>query len=302
MSGVDSWPVAPLARPLPMLADLIDALLAILRVVVAVGFVLLPGYVIVRAAFASGSLESSRFVTTTIACGTCAVGIGGLVLNALPGGLSPQAWFVAWLSTLLFCFGVAVARGHIRPQGWIFRRPAEATGARRWQAVLRRPFPAGAEGARRSGLTTAISLLPGLALLLAVGLGLGTLSLARAGAAEEDRRQAFTELWTQMNPAGSGSVRIGITSHEPSATDYRLVVESGGRIVDTYDGIRLDPVGTWETSIVLPVVSSAAAGPDSTGAGGASRGPGLVSTMTATLFQDGSTAPYRMVTIHGSAP
>jgi uncharacterized membrane protein len=295
------------------------ALLAdVLRVVVGMLILILPGYAIARALLPPGSLDASRRAAVALTSGVGLMVVGGLLLNRMPPGLSGPAWLALIVIVVLVSIRFAVARGHIAPGSWASpRRWLEvARSGHRWLAGQRgsadatRPLSAvGATFAPGSPARTwlgsrapGIPGVPALTVTLAILLAIAALSLAREGAVQQDRAQEFTEFWAVLGQAGPGEVRLGIASHEPSRTEYSVRVESGGRSFATFDRISLDPGESWETTVTLPVVP----GPLSTGAGplpsGATPAPVLALPMRAILFRAGSATPYREVTLHGPAP
>ena len=79
-------------------------------------------------------------------------------------------------------------------------------------------------------------------------------------------------------------------------------MESGGRPFATFTDITLDPGGSWVTTVTLPVVPGSSASDGGAVPSGATPAPVLASTMRAELYRDGDPAPYREVTLQGSAP
>lgn len=289
-----------------------------LRVVVGTLVLILPGYAIARVLLPPGSLDASRRAAVALASGVGLMVVGGLLLNRLPPGLSGPAWLALSVMAVLVSIRFAVARGHIASGSWASpRRWLEVAHSghtsladQRGSADATRPLSvAGAAFVPGSPARTSLDsrapgppLVPVLTLTLAILLAIAALPLAREGAVQQDRAQAFTEFWAVLGQAGPGEVRLGITSHEPSRTVYSVRVESGGRSFAAFDRISLDPGGSWETTVTLPVMP----GPLSTGAGplpsGATPAPVLALPMRAILFRAASAMPYREVTLHGPAP
>jgi uncharacterized membrane protein len=260
----------------------------VIRLLLGMLVLLLPGFTIALAVLPPGTHDASRRTTIALASAVGLLVFGGLLLNRLPSGLSAPAWIALSVTAALVSFGVALARGHVATESWaVLERWIEA--ARHLDLRV-----AGGRARRSLGVPSA----PALSLATAVVLAFTALAVARAGAAGQDQAQVFTEFWA-LPQAVPGEVRLGITSHEPSPTEYTVRIESGGHAFATFDHISLDPGGSWETTVDLPASPSSGA---SSSAASAPPGPSLASPMRALLYRAGDATPYREATIHGQAP
>jgi uncharacterized membrane protein len=191
--------------------------------------VFLPGYAIVSASFASYRLDPQRLLMLVLACGLSVFCLGGIVLDAFPGGIRTLSW-----ALLLVLVVVAAARAAA------LRRPRAKPEARQ-------------AGARRLPRLRPVDVVCGLAALAAV---VGALALAYtplpAGSAS-----GYTALWILPGEEGdSEAVRVGVVSAEHDPQAYRLHVSAGkgGRIA-TYR-LELEPGEERVFRVPVPLQSA----------------------------------------------
>ena len=187
----------------------------LVRLIAAVPLaVFLPGYAIVSASFASYRLDPQRLLVLVLACGLSVLCLGGIVLDAFPGGIRTLSW-----ALLLVLVVVATARG----------------------AALRRPR---ATSASRSGARWSlprlrtVDVVCGIAALAAV---VGALALAYTPL-PAGNASGYTALWMLPDDEGpADAVRIGVISAEHDSQAYRLRVGAGkGGKIATYR-LELEP-------------------------------------------------------------
>jgi len=166
-----------------------------LRVAFGVPFVLvLPGYALTAALFATARLRQTDVLLLTIALSLSLVGLGTLGLNWLPGRLTATTW------TALLMAGTALAAV------WAFVRIPAGTG--------RRAFPPGLLTTRQVGLLA-------IALLITVGaIVFARRPLPARGV------HGYTALWIVAQPPGSRTIRVGVQSSEVERTSYLLAVRT----------------------------------------------------------------------------
>ena len=244
-------------RHLDLLGAAALTLLGFTSVVVATGSIVravlglplalaLPGFAVTAALFPRPTLAPAERTTLTLGASVALVALVGLILNWTPAGLRPVTWAVALSALTLVALALA-----------FLRRGPHA-------GEVRRVFTARVAG--RHWL-----LFGGAAAILA-----GAILVDRAGALQPPG-PGFTELW--MLPAGqAGEVRLGMTNMEHARVGYRLVLETGNRVLDVWSPIQLDPGASWEGIALLPSAPGA--------------------RLDAVLFRaDAPTVPYRHVVL-----
>lgn len=186
---------------------------------------ILPGYALTAALFAPGILDAPEHITIAIGLSISAAAIGGFVLNLTPWGLRASSWamFLGSISLGSSVVGLSRRRG----------------------APMSRPLATTTRPKRRRGKAFLV--------VAAVLVTAGSIMVAYRGAATQ-RYPEFTQLWIQPPvDAGHGSVRIGVRSMEAAPRQYKLRLEVDDAVVREWSSITLNPGGTWETTVVLPV-------------------------------------------------
>jgi hypothetical protein len=304
-AGVSIAGTIVLAAVLPVVIQLVAAILLLL----------LPGYAVSLALLPNRELRLSELVTVILAAGVASLAVGGLLVTNLPSRVSAEAW--VGLTAVLVAAGVLVADFRHRP---LHRFSGRLSGASALVTLVALGIAGGALAIARTGAVTQDSQqtfservgltavlvaagvlvavfrrrppLPRLAVgrasgasvlvtLVALGIAGGALAVARAGAETQDSQQTFSELWAV--PQADGMLHIGLTSHEQDASTYLVDVELDGKVIAQWPGIALSPGAAWETVMRTSIV------PD----GG---------TLQILAFIDGAKTPYRSVVLHGSPP
>ncbi|HMI81649.1 MAG TPA: DUF1616 domain-containing protein [Solirubrobacterales bacterium] len=187
----------------------------LVRLIAAVPLaVFLPGYAIVSASFASYRLDPQRLLVLVLACGLSVLCLGGIVLDAFPGGIRTLSWA---LLLVLVVIGAARAAALRRPKA----ARASKAGPRRSLPKLR-----------------PVDLVFGIAALAAA---VGALALAYTPLPAGDAA-GYTALWMLPGEEGDGeAVRVGVVSAEHDPQAYRLHVKAGkGGKIATYK-LELEP-------------------------------------------------------------
>jgi hypothetical protein len=283
---------------------LLPSFASAVRLVAGLALLFGAGLAISWAAIPPDALDMSRRVTISLVSSIGLLVVGGLLLNQLPAGFSTPAWLALIVGVVLVALGVALVRGHDRRLRR-FRRRDQAHVIPAVDASAFEPAVGWDDQEPRGTRPGRPAWLPILSMSLALILAFVALSVARFGAFEQDRAQAFTEFWALPDEVVGGEVHLGIVSHEPITTDFTVRIESGGQPFTTMDGIRLAPGASWDGVIELPPAPSPSASPSSTGGPtprASTQPSGPASTMRATLYRAGSEAPYREVTIRGQSP
>lgn len=113
-------------------------------------------------------------------------------------------------------------------------------------------------------------------LILATGLAVSAFVLANVGL-QAQPRYGFTQFWMLPSDASAPMVlTVGIYSAEHTPHYYTVRLLSNGVILQDWVGISLHPDETWETSYTIP-------------------NTGITYPITAELYRDAETKPYRRV-------
>lgn len=176
--------------------------------------VFLPGYAIVSASFASYRLDPQRLLMLVLACGLSVLCLGGIVLDAFPGGIRTLSW-----ALLLVLVVIATARA----------------------AALRRPKATRAGKARARWSPPTLRPVDAVCGIAALGLVVGALVLAYTPL-PAGNASGYTALWILPAEDGAGeAVRVGVLSAEHDPQAYRLRVKAGkGGKIATYQ-LELEP-------------------------------------------------------------
>jgi hypothetical protein len=194
-----------------------------LRVIFAVPLTLiLPGYAIVAAVFASRPLDWPERLPLTLGVSLACLALSSIVLNYTPGGIHGLPWaLILVLVVFLACRSAARRRGRVRRR----RKPAPL------RLPKLRPSPAAAL------------------------LGVGALAMTAAalilaqGTFENDRASGYTQLWIAPPKPTDVSAEVGVTSEQQQTRGYRLVVEVEGQASPVIENFELEPDETHRTTI-----------------------------------------------------
>jgi hypothetical protein len=178
-----------------------------------------------------------------------------LLAALLPGsrpGVIERALFSVGLSLAVTILGtVALDRTHwgLQPAAWaaLLGGVTLAAGAAAW--ARRRRLPQAAAPWRVlapiHGSQALLFSLAALAAIAAVTLA-GRPAPARGA-------EGYSLLW--LLPAADGNpnaARLGLSSHELAATEYRLALELDGRPIQEWGELSLAPGDRWEATAALP--------------------------------------------------
>lgn len=182
---------------------------------------ILPGFALTLALFPRPSLGALDRAALTLGLSLAVGALSGFLLNGIPGGITARSW--ALLLTGVIAIAGAVA---------IMRRGKNAAVPVSW-------------GAR------AIPLRQGLLFGVAAVIAITAITISYTG--ERHRpTPGFSQLWLLPAAGESPTVHIGIASHEPATTQYRLQLGIDGQVVQEWPSLTLRPNGQWETMAVLP--------------------------------------------------
>lgn len=185
-----------------------------LRTVLLVPLVLfLPGYALAANIFAVGTIGGAERSVYAVVFSIAVTAVGGFLIQ-VPFHLSRDAWAVLLAGVTL----AAAVRGALTTA------PASEPRGR----LLPWPLP-----------------LAGGLLLVAAALAAISVVSATNGLHDAQSRIRFTSFWMLPSAGESGSVAVGVRSHEGRPTRYRLKLEAGGRRLAAAD-IRLKAGQTWE--------------------------------------------------------
>lgn len=200
--------------------------LASLRAALALPLVLvLPGYAITAAAFATRPLERAATLLFSLGLSLAVAILGGFVLDWTPWGLQARSWAALLTATTLGAGAITLVRR---------RKGASAV-----------PREVGRHAGSRLRVGQALPLgLAALVLVAAVGVAI-------AGA-DRQPTAGFTQLW--LLPAKGSDpevIRLGLHNSESTATGYRLQVLAAGLVIAEWPSIELQPLQTWEITTTL---------------------------------------------------
>jgi hypothetical protein len=158
--------------------------------------------------------------------------LGGLLLNALPGGLGAPGWAVLLFAiTLLGCAATLIQRA---------RLPEASVGG------FSRTFDwSGPPLSLRAG---------GLFLGAAVAV-VAAVWLARTPV-PAGPQQGYTILWMLPASDSPDGVRLGVRNFEPTPVQYQLRVMSGDQVLQEFS-MDLQPVEEWQAEVTLPSLGNA---------------------------------------------
>jgi hypothetical protein len=216
------------------LAGLVVAGPTIVGVILAVTIIAGPGAALALAIFPRSTIGR---VERTLVAGTLGIAtlvLGGLLLNVLPGGLTPSTWF----SYLLLVTGGALLATLIRPA------PAPSRAAGSAQLGQAKSVPG------RAAIALGIPMRDLVIIGCAVSIAASALALATVGASFAPRA-GFTQLWLIPDPARSAQVQVGVDSMEIAPTEYSVVVTEAGRIIGSWPRIVLQPGERWQQVVAL---------------------------------------------------
>ncbi len=222
-----------------------------LRIALAIPLVLfLPGYALTAALFPTRALDLAERLAFILGLSLAGTVLGGVALNLTPWGLEARSWAILLSSVTLGAGVVALVR--------------------------RRGYPEANACPVSIGINVRQAILFGLAVLIAVT----AVGVASVGASRQQSSR-FTQLWIlSANQADRDAVQLGIRSMERTHVTYRLVLTTGGTIIEEWPAIDIAPGGEWETTVILPAAQ-----------------PGI-SPVEASLYRlDSSESIYRHVTL-----
>jgi len=195
--------------------------LGLIRVIFAVPLTLiLPGYAITAAAFASRPLGWPERLPLTLGVSLACLALSSLVLNYTPGGIRGLPWALLLVLVVFFsCRSAARRRGRSR--------------ARNKPAALPKLKP------------RPVTVILGLVTLAMVA---AALVLAQA-TFENDHASGYTQLWIKPPKPADTSAQVGVTSEQQQTRAYRLVVEVEGQTSPVVQTFELEPNQTHLTTI-----------------------------------------------------
>jgi hypothetical protein len=181
----------------------------------------LPGYAIVAAAFASRELDGPRRAVLSVSLSLATLALGALVLNYAPGGIRGSSWAVLLVAVVLAaCRAAAV------------RRKGKVT-------AIPRPH------LRLSRIELGLSLGGLGAVVAALVLASSTLHAGKA--------LGFTEMWILPVPGSGGSeARVGVRSEEQTTTGFDLGIRIGRKGGIVHHSFSLAPGESRVFTVGLP--------------------------------------------------
>lgn len=217
----------------------------------------LPGYALSAAAFRMRSVRSAERAALTLGISLSVAVLGGLVLDALPGGLETQTW-------LFLLGGVTVGASVVA----LWRRTRHAYATRILEPrPMALPSPETLQKAPPFGLNreTAAYIArilqkklrrapyrPILIGGLAFAVFLTGIVIAVNGAVAQQTATAVTQLWMLPDTKAPTTLHLGIHTAAATPTEYRLALSINGVAYSSWNPIFLNATDTWEVSVTMP--------------------------------------------------
>jgi hypothetical protein len=167
----------------------------------------------------------------------------GLLLDALPSGITAKGWVVASGALALAVAAVLVVRWRSRA------RAGSAEGTRRVDGLGERPRPT---PGRHMASVRRVRLRSVATVVLAAAITTGAIAWARHGAIEMSQADNTTVL-AVAPPDAAGRVAITVVSAESSSTAFRLRAFENGRLMLPVRSATLRPGAVW--TVGVPIAS-----------------------------------------------
>jgi uncharacterized membrane protein len=190
------------------------------QALIAVPLVLiLPGYALTFALFGRNVLGGPERLLLSLGLSIALTILGGLLLNLTPWGLQENTWVLLLVGITLTASAVALIR-HNEP----------LVTTLQWRSKLR---------------VTEILLYEAAAVVL-----VGAIWIA-AQPAPVTRAIGYTSLWIVPDDARVMVFTLGINSAETETTVYRLELQLGGKVIQEWSPLVLEPGQVWMNSFDL---------------------------------------------------
>lgn len=211
-----------------MLLALVGLQSSLLRLIVMAPLVFfLPGYAIAQVIFSGGQLDAWERVLMSLGISLMVTIISGILLDRTPLGLQAVSWSVVLGGITLIAAVIALKKRQAGPAKELPR------------------------------LESRVYAIPVLLFAGAVILTAGAFFFART--TTNSLAHTFTVLWlTPVDKSQPNVLQVGVTNMENSTINYRLTVQEGGKVLEQFPSIQLQPGNTWKSEIKL---SNAGTGP-----------------------------------------
>jgi hypothetical protein len=192
----------------------------------------LPGYALTRALFVERTPAALELMLLCVGLSLACAVLGGLVLNALPGGLTTLDWAVLLCAiTVVGCAATLIQRA---------RAPELSIGG-----FARTSMWSGPPLGLRAG-----GLFVGAALAVVAAVWVARTPVPAIP------EQGYTILWMLPATDSPDGVRLGVRNFEPSPVQYQLRVVSGDQVLQEFS-INLQPVEEWQAEVTLASLGDA---------------------------------------------
>lgn len=188
----------------------------------------LPGYAFSAALLPDGRAGLAERLAISLGLSIAIAGLGGLLLNFLPGGLTADSWRFLLLGVTL----TAAVWAYVR------RRLGRISG----------PGPLVTQISMRE-----VALLSSAALLIGLALGFGALGIDPTTGSNTLGTGPFTQMWAV--PAQNGQqtvVHLGLHNYEGESVSYMLTLEADGRVLAEWPQVTLQSGADWQAQAALP--------------------------------------------------
>ncbi len=221
----------------------------------------LPGYALSAAAFRMRSVRTAERAALTLGISLSVAVLGGLVLDALPGGLETQTW-------LFLLGGVTVGASVVA----LWRRTRHASATRILAPrPIALPAPEALQKAPQLGLNREsvvylaqvlrralqrilrrVPYRPILISGLAFAVFMTGIVIAVNGAVAQQTATPVTQLWMLPDNKAPTTLHLGIHTEAATPTEYRLALSINGVAYSSWNPIFLTSTDTWEVSVTMP--------------------------------------------------
>ena len=187
----------------------------------------LPGYAFSAALLPDGRAGLAERIALSIGLSIAIAALGGLVLNAMPAGLTASSWRLLLLGVTLAAAAVAFLR----------RTAGRISG----------PGPLVTQiSVREAAMLTSAMLLIGLT------LGLGAIGMDPTGR-NTPADAPFTQFWAVPSQNGQQSmIHIGLHNFEAERVTYAVTLEAGGHVLAEWPQVTLPSGADWQAQAALP--------------------------------------------------
>lgn len=212
----------------------------------------LPGYALSAAMFGPRPILSAERAALSLGISLSVIILGGLVLDALPGGLDPQSWLLLLGGVTVAAASFALLRRTLTETPTEAELPEAESEFAATPKAQQRLSPTRAQVVKVVGVIQHTPLRPLLLSGLAVVVLAAGIAVAVTGAQRQQASAAVTQLWMLPDQTTRSKLDLGIHTEAEQPMEYRLALLINGTLYESWDPIHLGSTQTWETSVTIP--------------------------------------------------